>query len=105
MIVDMMAYLLAELRMASSVRCTTQAAGIHREQTSERQRLSTQCFCIEGLAMNARENAENCAELAERAADAPSKRRFERLAASWKVMAETQDWLEGKIPASGQLAK
>jgi len=48
--------------------------------------------------MNARENAENCAELAENATDAPSKRRFERLADSWRVMAETQDWLDGKMP-------
>jgi hypothetical protein len=51
-----------------------------------------------GLAMNARENAENCAELAENATDTPSKRRFERLADSWRVMAETQDWLNGKMP-------
>jgi hypothetical protein len=55
--------------------------------------------------MNERENAANCAELAERAADAPSKRRFERLAASWKAKAETQDWLEGKIPAGDPLTR
>jgi hypothetical protein len=48
--------------------------------------------------MNARENAENCAELAENVTDAPSKRCFERLADSWRVMAETQDWLDGKMP-------
>jgi hypothetical protein len=58
-----------------------------------------------GLAMNARENAENCTELAENATDAPSKRRFERLADSWKVMAETQDWLDGKMPTDSLAEK
>jgi len=56
-----------------------------------------------GLAMNARENAENCTELAENATDAPSKRRFERLA--WKVMAETQDWPDGKMPTDSLAEK
>jgi hypothetical protein len=55
--------------------------------------------------MNARKNAENCAELAENATDAPSKRRFERLADSWRVMAKTQDWLDGKTPTDGLLEK
>ena len=55
--------------------------------------------------MNARDNAENCTELAENASDAPSKRRFERLAASWKVMAETQDWLDGRMPPVGAREK
>jgi hypothetical protein len=39
--------------------------------------------------------------LAENAADAPSKGRFKRLADSWGVMAETQDWLDGKMPTHG----
>jgi hypothetical protein len=70
---------------------------IHKEQTPRTWRLLVRSFWIKGPAMNARENAENCDELAENATDAPSKRRFERLADSWRVMAETQDWLDGKM--------
>jgi hypothetical protein len=43
------------------------------------------------------ENAENCTHLAEEAADEPSRRRFERLAEGWLSVAETQDWLDGKV--------
>jgi hypothetical protein len=38
-------------------------------------------------------------------ADAPSKRRFEQLADSWRVMVETQDWLDGKMPTDSLAEK
>ena len=37
-------------------------------------------------------NAENCARLAESAADAPTRNRFERMATAWRALAEEQDW-------------
>ena len=44
------------------------------------------------------ENAENCAQLAERAEDEPTHRRFKRMEEAWRALAEEQDWLDGKIP-------
>jgi len=43
-----------------------------------------------------RENAENCVELAKAAASEPAKKRFQRLADGWEVVAENQDWLDGQ---------
>jgi len=43
------------------------------------------------------ENAENCAHLAEEAKDAPSRRRYERMHASWLALIESEAWLEGKV--------
>jgi hypothetical protein len=45
-----------------------------------------------------RENAENCAQLAERAEDDPSFRRYKRMEAAWRALAEEQDWLDGEVP-------
>ena len=45
------------------------------------------------------ENAENCAQLAERANDEPQYRRYKRMEAAWRALAEEQDWLDGEIPA------
>jgi hypothetical protein len=44
------------------------------------------------------ENAENCAQLAERAEDEPTYRRFKRMEEAWRALAEEQDWLDGEIP-------
>ena len=44
------------------------------------------------------ENAENCAQLAERAEDEPTHRRFKRMEEAWRALAEEQDWLDGEIP-------
>lgn len=44
-----------------------------------------------------RENARNCAELAEAAQDEPSKKRYQRMAAAWLDLAEEQDWLDGQL--------
>jgi hypothetical protein len=44
------------------------------------------------------ENAENCAQLAERAVDEPAHRRFKRMEEAWRALAEEQDWLDGEIP-------
>jgi hypothetical protein len=41
-----------------------------------------------------RENAENCAELAMKAPDEPSKARYQRMEAAWQ---QEQDWLDGEI--------
>jgi hypothetical protein len=44
------------------------------------------------------ENAENCAQLAERANDEPTFNRYKRMEAAWRALAEEQDWLDGEIP-------
>jgi hypothetical protein len=44
------------------------------------------------------ENAENCAQLAERATDEPTHNRFKRMEAAWRALAEEQDWLDGEVP-------
>jgi len=47
------------------------------------------------------ENAENCAQLAERARDEPTKRRYQRMEAAWRALAEEQDWLDGDVTPLG----
>ena len=44
-----------------------------------------------------RENAENCAQLAERATDQPTHLRYKRMEAAWRALAEEQDWLDGEV--------
>jgi hypothetical protein len=43
------------------------------------------------------ENAENCAQLAERATDEPTHNRYKRMEAAWRALAVEQDWLDGEI--------
>jgi hypothetical protein len=43
-------------------------------------------------------NAENCAELAERAKDEPTYKRYKLMEASWLALAKEQDWLDGVTP-------
>jgi hypothetical protein len=43
-----------------------------------------------------RENAENCAQLAERSKDEPTFKRYKRMEAAWRALAEEQDWLDGE---------
>ena len=45
-------------------------------------------------------NAENCAELAERAKDEPTYKRYKLMEAGWLAMAKEQDWLDGVTPSS-----
>jgi hypothetical protein len=48
-----------------------------------------------------RDNAQNCAFLAERAKDDAAFQRFKRMEAAWLALAEEQDWLDGeKCPLS-----
>ena len=55
---------------------------------------------------NFRENADNCAQLAERAPDEPTHNRYKRMEAAWRALAEEQDWLDGeKSPISRPIAK
>jgi hypothetical protein len=42
------------------------------------------------------ENAENCAKLAERATDEPTRKRYKRMEAAWRALAVEQDWLDGE---------
>ena len=42
-----------------------------------------------------RQNAENCAYLAEGAANEPT-RRYKRMEAAWRALADEQDWLDGE---------
>jgi hypothetical protein len=44
-----------------------------------------------------RENAENCAQLAEHATDDATFKRYKRMEAAWRALAEEQDWLDGEI--------
>ncbi len=43
------------------------------------------------------DNAENCAQLAERATDEPAHKRYKRMEAAWRALAEEQDWLDGEV--------
>jgi hypothetical protein len=45
------------------------------------------------------DNAENCAQLAERAADEPTHKRYKRMEAAWRALAQEQDWLDGDVSA------
>jgi hypothetical protein len=45
-----------------------------------------------------RENAENCAHLAEAASSEPAFLRYKRMEAAWRSLADEQDWLDGEIP-------
>ena len=42
-------------------------------------------------------NAENCGQLAERAADEPTYNRYKRMEAAWRALAVEHDWLNGEI--------
>jgi len=43
-----------------------------------------------------RENADNCAQLAEGAKLDASFKRYKRMEAAWLALAEEQDWLDGE---------
>lgn len=53
---------------------------------------------------NYRENAEHCVALAADAADVPTFQHYKQLEASWLALAETQDWLEGRVPPISEQA-
>jgi hypothetical protein len=44
-----------------------------------------------------RDNAENCAQLAESAPNDPAHQRYKRMEAAWRALADEQDWLDGEI--------
>jgi len=44
-----------------------------------------------------RQNAHNCAEMAELAKSEPAYKRFKRMEKAWLALAEQQDWLDGEI--------
>ena len=50
-----------------------------------------------------RENAENCALLAEGEpnAETPAYKRFRRMEAAWRALAEEQEWLDGEVRPIG----
>jgi hypothetical protein len=45
-------------------------------------------------------NAENCAQLALDAVDEPTRKRYQRIEAAWRALAEEQDWLDGEVPSA-----
>ena len=47
-----------------------------------------------------RQNAENCLQMAERAKDQPTFKRYWRMAQAWIALAHEQDWLDGEISPS-----
>jgi hypothetical protein len=44
------------------------------------------------------ENAENCADMAEKATNDATHKRYKRMEAAWRALAEEQDWLDGEKP-------
>ena len=53
-----------------------------------------------------RENAENCAHLAEGAAGEPAYLRYRHMEAAWRALADEQDWLDGEVsPANISAAR
>jgi hypothetical protein len=46
------------------------------------------------------DNADNCAQLAERASDEPTHNRYKRMEAAWRALAKEQDWLDGETSPS-----
>jgi hypothetical protein len=47
-----------------------------------------------------RENADNCAHLAESAESEPAHNRYKRMEAAWRALADEQDWLDGEVSPS-----
>jgi hypothetical protein len=47
------------------------------------------------------DRADNCAELAEAAISTPAKKRYQRMKAAWRALAEEQRWLDGEIAPQG----
>jgi hypothetical protein len=47
-----------------------------------------------------RENADNCAQLAEGADSEPVFNRYKRMEAAWRALADEQDWLDGEVVPS-----
>ncbi len=47
-----------------------------------------------------RENAANCAHLAESADTEPVFNRYKRMEAAWRALADEQDWLDGEVSPS-----
>lgn len=43
------------------------------------------------------DNADNCAQLAERATEDPAYNRYKRMEAAWRALADEQDWLDGEV--------
>jgi hypothetical protein len=49
-----------------------------------------------------RDNADNCAQLAESATNEPAFHRYKRMEAAWRSLADEQDWLDGEVsPTNG----
>lgn len=44
-----------------------------------------------------RENAENCAYLAENSTNEPARQRYKRMEAAWRALADEQEWLDGEV--------
>ncbi len=50
-----------------------------------------------GQSQDFKQNAENCAQLAAQASDAPTRNRYKRMEAAWRALALEQDWLDGVV--------
>jgi hypothetical protein len=50
-----------------------------------------------------KENAQNCAQLAESepTIGTPAYKRFRRMEAAWRALAEEQEWLDGEVRPIG----
>ena len=44
-----------------------------------------------------RQNAENCAYLAEGSSNEPTRQRYKRMEAAWRALADEQDWLDDEM--------
>jgi hypothetical protein len=45
-----------------------------------------------------RKSADDCVRLAEGAVSETLKKRYKRMEAAWRALADEQDWLDGEIP-------
>jgi hypothetical protein len=50
-----------------------------------------------------KENADNCATLAEGepSKNSPAYKRYRRMEEAWRALAEEQEWLDGEVPPVG----
>ena len=55
-----------------------------------------------GQSKQFKDNAENCAQLAAQASDAPTRNRYKRMEAAWRALAVEQDWLDGVTDQNGK---
>src|SRR5580692_11321971 len=86
--------------MFSQIACSKTIANISSEPGCVRAALSylpSRRMELMKQSQSFRENADNCAHLAEQAAGEPAHQRYKRMEAAWRALANEQDWLDGEV--------